>query len=159
MKKIMIKVWSMREDRAEIEVHSEGVKIAEGAIGGEPEDNSIIRDYRWIVPAIEAVAKETTCVDFELSRYSVRECARCGVAERIHPRKAGQIAWPVPVPPIADGTCHGTGAIVVDADGDQNTFGECPGCIDCCEGMAIDHALATDPEFRRMVEEDPELLK
>lgn len=52
------------EGHAEIEVvasneaaGAEPHVVTEGYIGGEPEDNRITRDYRWIVPALEAVAK------------------------------------------------------------------------------------------------------
>jgi hypothetical protein len=48
-----------REGYASIEVTTDGNTVAEGYIGGEPEDNRITRDYRWIVPMLEALAK--TC--------------------------------------------------------------------------------------------------
>ncbi len=65
---ITIKVTKSTDDdhegHAEIEVvaskeaaGAEPRVVAEGYIGGEPEDNRITRDYRWIVPMIEAVAK------------------------------------------------------------------------------------------------------
>lgn len=62
--KITIKViepanddYGEREGWATIEVHDGQVKVADGHIGGEPEDNRMTRDYRWIVPMLEALAK------------------------------------------------------------------------------------------------------
>ena len=58
--KIEIKVIETRKwgESARIEVHAEGQKIATGHVGGEPEDNTIDRDYSWIVPALEGLAKK-----------------------------------------------------------------------------------------------------
>lgn len=41
-----------------IVVEVDGKTLVEGAIGGEPEDNCIIRDYAWVVPALKAVAEK-----------------------------------------------------------------------------------------------------
>lgn len=45
------------DGRADVEVLADGAPVAAGRIGGEPEDNQIGRDYRWVVPALEALAK------------------------------------------------------------------------------------------------------
>mgnify|MGYP000497033514 CR=1 FL=1 len=47
-----------RDGWATIEVHAGDVKIADGHIGGEPEDNRIYRDYSWVVPMLETLAKK-----------------------------------------------------------------------------------------------------
>lgn len=36
----------------------DGVKIAEGSYGGQPEDNSKGRDYSWVQDAVEKIAQE-----------------------------------------------------------------------------------------------------
>ena len=48
--KITIKVTPFGdpdEGKVEVAVLADGKQIAEGRIGGEPEDNSIGRDYAW----------------------------------------------------------------------------------------------------------------
>jgi hypothetical protein len=59
--KITIRVLVRNEDdyegHARIEVHAGPVKVADGYVGGEPEDNRITRDYNWIVPMLEALTK------------------------------------------------------------------------------------------------------
>jgi hypothetical protein len=61
-----------RSDHASIEVHAGGVKIADGHIGGEPEDNGISRDYAWIVPLLKTLA--TTCgADVEVVETQAEE--------------------------------------------------------------------------------------
>jgi hypothetical protein len=46
------------EGRARIRVEVDGVHVGGGSIGGEPEDNSIDRDYSWIEETIEALARK-----------------------------------------------------------------------------------------------------
>lgn len=50
--------YGEREGWATIEVHAGPLKIADGQIGGEPEDNRITRDYAWVVPMLETLAKK-----------------------------------------------------------------------------------------------------
>ena len=45
------------QDSATVLVYADGKQIARGGVGGEPEDNSIDRDYDWITGAIAATAK------------------------------------------------------------------------------------------------------
>jgi hypothetical protein len=40
-----------------ITVKVDGVEVGNGGIGGEPEDNCEARDYRWVRPMIEKLAK------------------------------------------------------------------------------------------------------
>lgn len=42
---------------SDIAIAVDGEPIAEGAVGGEAEDNCRVRDYRWIVPAMKALAE------------------------------------------------------------------------------------------------------
>lgn len=58
--KIKIEVRRRRGDydgRASVLVFADGKQIARGHVGGEPEDNSIDRDYAWVTEAIAAAAK------------------------------------------------------------------------------------------------------
>jgi len=41
-----------------IEVLVDGKPIGDGSIGGEPEDNNIVRSYSWIVPLVHDLAKK-----------------------------------------------------------------------------------------------------
>ena len=79
MRKIIIKVIKSSgeyetEGWATIEVHEGDTKIADGHIGGEPEDNRMTRDYRWIVPMLGALAKKLGAdVSVEESRETEEE--------------------------------------------------------------------------------------
>lgn len=42
---------------AEIQVEVDGDVVIEGRIGGEPEDNTIFRDYAWVVPALTKLSQ------------------------------------------------------------------------------------------------------
>ena len=57
-----IKIVVKRDDdrdrpTADVDVFADGVKVASGCIGGEPEDNTIGRDYAWVTGAIADTAK------------------------------------------------------------------------------------------------------
>lgn len=41
-----------------VEVFIDGKSIGRGGFGGEPEDNSENRDYGWVIPMLNKLAKE-----------------------------------------------------------------------------------------------------
>ena len=43
-------------ERADIDVFVDGERVAGGHVGGEPEDNTVNRDYSWIAPAFKTLA-------------------------------------------------------------------------------------------------------
>ena len=45
------------DERTELSITVDGKEIAVGSFGGEPEDNSHYRDYSWVRPAFESLAK------------------------------------------------------------------------------------------------------
>jgi len=45
-------------ERTELVVKIDGVEVARGSYGGEPEDNTYYRDYSWVRDAIETVAQK-----------------------------------------------------------------------------------------------------
>ena len=58
--KIEIKVQHRDDgdrDMARLRVFADGHEIADGMIGGEPEDNTIGRGYAWIVPAMKKIVE------------------------------------------------------------------------------------------------------
>jgi hypothetical protein len=55
--KITINIEATSDEHSYVTVLADGTKIASGGIGGEPEDNSIHRDYAWVTRAISATAK------------------------------------------------------------------------------------------------------
>ncbi len=70
---VLIDVWDKNEGRAGIKVLVDGVRISSGSIGGEPEDNSIFRDYGWVVPTIEKLSVVLGAEYEELEVQQVKE--------------------------------------------------------------------------------------
>ena len=98
---------------------------------------------KWLLQAGPGHALEGE-IKAALAALALGGCSDgCGAAEDAHCWNNSAVA-----------TCGGIGMFVGEAGQVA-----CGGCRECCEGMAIDHALVTDPEFRRMVEENPDLLK
>jgi hypothetical protein len=61
MAKVLIRTITNRRDGEtwhETELLVDGELIGSGAYGGEPEDNSYWRDYKWVEPMIESLAKK-----------------------------------------------------------------------------------------------------
>jgi hypothetical protein len=56
--KVEVKTTVRSFGHADVEVFVDGERVAEGHIGGEPEDNSYYRDYAWIDGAVAAVARK-----------------------------------------------------------------------------------------------------
>lgn len=54
---VLVDMYDEDEGRAGVRVLVDGVLVARGACGGEPEDNSIYRDYGWIIPMVASLAK------------------------------------------------------------------------------------------------------
>lgn len=60
MKKVEVVTTIIRDEedpRARVEVFVDGARVVRGRIGGEPEDNSIVRDYDWVDTGFAALAK------------------------------------------------------------------------------------------------------
>lgn len=60
MTKVQIKIVYSGEygQYASVDVLIDGQSVGHGSIGGEPEDNSIERDYKWIRPTIQSLAEK-----------------------------------------------------------------------------------------------------
>jgi len=75
MKKLTIRTviledyYDMREKD---EFYLDGEKIGEGYYGGEPEDNSKGRDYRWVSEVIQKIA-ESLGAELELKQDRVNK--------------------------------------------------------------------------------------
>lgn len=91
MSKITIRVIQDGEGHAEIRACEGETLLASGNVGGEPEDNLIYRDYKWIVPMLKTLGErlgaevevvETTdpiCQDC-LDHKSECRCAKGGAS-------------------------------------------------------------------------------
>lgn len=58
--KVAIKVTQYGDNDYEpvgVSVSIAGEEIGGGGIGGEPEDNCMVRDYSWIVPTLKRLAE------------------------------------------------------------------------------------------------------
>jgi hypothetical protein len=55
--RVEIRVRTDSELHSSIAVLVNGEQVGGGYVGGEPEDNSIHRDYAWIVPTMAALGK------------------------------------------------------------------------------------------------------
>lgn len=47
--------WGQRN--TDLVIYKDGVEFFRGSYGGEPEDNTHYRDYKWVAGAVAAVAK------------------------------------------------------------------------------------------------------
>jgi hypothetical protein len=60
MKVKITKVIGSNDDNegaiVEVRVHIDGADIGTGRFGGEPEDNYEFRQYKWVMPLIQALA-------------------------------------------------------------------------------------------------------
>lgn len=55
--KVKITLTNSRDlDFSHIRVDVDEKELITGCVGGEPEDNSVYRDYDWIIPALEMLA-------------------------------------------------------------------------------------------------------
>ena len=60
------------EDRAFISIRLNNELIADGVIGGEPEDNNFYRTYSWIIPSIKLLA-EKLYAEVEIEEVEAKE--------------------------------------------------------------------------------------
>lgn len=52
--RLSVEKW---DDRGiELAVWVDGERVGGGVVGGEPEDNNIYRDYKWIVPLLHELS-------------------------------------------------------------------------------------------------------
>jgi hypothetical protein len=54
---IAVETFGEYDERASVVVSVDGKRVGGGGMGGEPEDNTRCRDWSWVEPTLEALAK------------------------------------------------------------------------------------------------------